>query len=168
MPHFTKVGKSAGRVIGVGDAGGILPLGRSELHLLPAHFMHAEGNFHFHDPVSKILFSGNLGVSMMSGQQAGQPVTDFPSHVHLMEGLHRRYMVSNKVLRRWVAMARKPDIAMRVPQHGAPLAGPAIPAFFDWIERLACGVDRFDERNDPLARTLIDPRIGNSRPAALA
>ncbi|MFN4359371.1 MAG: MBL fold metallo-hydrolase [Hylemonella sp.] len=168
VPHFTKVGKTAGRVIGVGDAGGILPLGRSELHLLPAHFMHAEGNFHFYDPVSKILFTGDLGVSMMSGQQASKPITDFSSHVHLMEGFHRRYMVSNKVLRLWVAMARKLDISMLVPQHGAPLAGPAIPAFFDWIENLACGVDLFDDRNYQLPRALIDPRMTNSRPAALA
>uniref|UniRef100_UPI0035AE9D3C MBL fold metallo-hydrolase n=1 Tax=Hylemonella sp. TaxID=2066020 RepID=UPI0035AE9D3C len=168
VPHFTKVGKTAGRIIGVSDAGGILPLGRSELHLLPAHFMHAEGNFHFYDPVSRILFSGDLGVSMMSGQQASKPVTDFSSHVHLMEGFHRRYMVSNKVLRLWVAMARKLDIAMIVPQHGAPLAGPAIAAFFDWIENLACGVDLFDDRNYQLPRALIDPRMTNSRPAALA
>ena len=168
VPHFTKVGKTAGRVIGVGDAGGILPLGRSELHLLPAHFMHAEGNFHFYDPVSKILFCGDLGVSMMSGQQASKPITDFSSHVHLMEGFHRRYMVSNKVLRLWAAMARRLDISMLVPQHGAPLAGPAIPAFFDWIENLACGVDLFDDRNYQLPRALIDPRMTNSRPAALA
>src|SRR5512139_954525 len=34
VPHFTKVGKTQGRVIGVPDAGGILPLGKSELHVL--------------------------------------------------------------------------------------------------------------------------------------
>jgi hypothetical protein len=33
--------------------------------------MHSEGNFHFYDPVSKILFTGDLGVSMMSGKEAG-------------------------------------------------------------------------------------------------
>jgi len=46
-PHFTKVGKTENRVIGVPDSGGHLPLGRHELVILPAHFMHAEGNFHF-------------------------------------------------------------------------------------------------------------------------
>lgn len=168
VPHFTKAGKTQGRVIGVSDAGGILPLGKSELHLLPAHFMHSEGNFHFYDPISKILFTGDLGVSMMSGEQAKKPVTDFKAHVPLMEGFHRRYMVSNKILRLWVAMARKLEISMLVPQHGAPLAGPAIPAFFEWIENLQCGIDLFDDRMYQLPRTLIDPRLTNSRPAALA
>ena len=64
MPHFTKVGKTDQRVIGVADGGGRLPLGRNELWLLPAHFLHSEGNFHFYDPVSRILFTGDLGVSM--------------------------------------------------------------------------------------------------------
>lgn len=158
-PHFTKAGKSVGRIIGVADAGGILPLGRSELHLLPAHFMHAEGNFHFYDPISKILFTGDLGVSMMSGHEAQTVVTDFQRHIPLMEGFHRRYMVSNKVLRLWVAMARKLEISMLVPQHGAPMAGPAIPAFFEWIEQLACGIDLFDASHYQLPRTLIDPRL---------
>jgi flavorubredoxin len=85
-----------------------------------------------------------------------------------MEGFHRRYMVSNKVLRLWAAMARTLDISLLVPQHGAPLAGPAIPAFFDWIENLACGIDLFDERNYQLPKSLIDPGATNSRPAALA
>jgi flavorubredoxin len=62
-PHFTKVGKTENRVIGVPDSGARLPLGHSELVLLPAHFLHAEGNFHFYDPISKILFTGDLGVS---------------------------------------------------------------------------------------------------------
>jgi hypothetical protein len=54
-PHFTKAGKTENRVIGVPDRGGRLPLGHNELWLLPAHFMHSEGNFHFYDPVSRIL-----------------------------------------------------------------------------------------------------------------
>jgi flavorubredoxin len=147
VPHFTKVGKTDNRLIGVADSGGRLPLGRSELWLLPAHFMHSEGNFHFYDPVSRILFTGDLGVSMTSGQQAQVPVTDLRDHIALMEGFHRRYMVSNKVLRLWVRMVRRLDISMLVPQHGAPLAGPAIAQFFDWIESLMCGVDLFDDRN---------------------
>ena len=168
VPHFTKVGKTQGRVIGVPDAGGILPLGKSELHVLPAHFMHSEGNFHFYDPISKILFTGDLGVSLMSGQQAQKPVTDLKAHIPLMEGFHRRYMVSNKILRLWVAMARKLDISMIVPQHGAPLAGPAIPAFLDWIENLQCGVDLFDDRMYQLPKSRISPLATNSRPVPLA
>ncbi|WP_457279154.1 oxygen-binding di-iron domain-containing protein [Polaromonas sp. P5_D5] len=147
VPHFTKVGKTEQRLVGVPDSGGRLPLGQSELWLLPAHFLHSEGNFHFYDPISRILFTGDLGVSMMSGRTAQVPVTDLKPHLPLMEGFHKRYMVSNKVLRLWVAMARRLDISMLVPQHGAPLKGPAIGQFFDWAESLKCGIDLFDERN---------------------
>ncbi|RYY98069.1 MAG: FprA family A-type flavoprotein, partial [Comamonadaceae bacterium] len=96
-PHFTKAGKTDNRVIGVPDAGGRLALGRCELHLLPAHFLHAEGNFHFWDPTSRILFTGDLGVSMTTGAEAQVPVTDLRPHLPRMEAFHRRYMVSNKV-----------------------------------------------------------------------
>jgi flavorubredoxin len=147
VPHFTKVGKTEGRIIGVGDSGGRLPLGRSELWLLPAHFLHSEGNFHFYDPVSRILFTGDLGVSMTTGQKAQIPVTNLAPHIALMEGFHRRYMVSNKVLRLWATMARTLDISMLVPQHGAPITGPAIGQFFEWVENLYCGVDLFDQQN---------------------
>lgn len=157
VPHFTKVGKTDNRVTGVPDAGGRLPLGQSELWLLPAHFMHSEGNFHFWDPVSRILFTGDLGVSLVSGADAARPVTDLKPHIPKMEGFHRRYMVSNKVLRLWVRMARQLDIAMLVPQHGAPIQGrAAIGDFFDWIEHLACGVDLFDERAYQLPNAVID------------
>lgn len=145
-PHFTKVGKTEDRVIGVPDAGGRLKLGNSELVLIPAHFMHSEGNFHFYDPISKILFTGDLGVSLTTGEQAARAVTDLSQHIPRMEGFHRRYMVSNKILRLWVRMARQLDISMLVPQHGAPIRGQkAIHEFFDWIENLKCGIDLFDD-----------------------
>ncbi|GAO20354.1 beta-lactamase domain-containing protein [Alicycliphilus sp. B1] len=35
-PHFAKLGKTENRIIGVPDGGGLLPLGRHELLLLPA------------------------------------------------------------------------------------------------------------------------------------
>ncbi|MFS2036966.1 MBL fold metallo-hydrolase [Polaromonas sp. CT11-55] len=155
VPHFTKVGKTDQRVIGVTDGGGRLPLGRNELWLLPAHFLHSEGNFHFYDPISRILFTGDLGVSMTSGRDAQVPVSDLKEHLRLMEGFHRRYMVSNKVLRLWVRMARQLDIRMLVPQHGAPLEGPAIGQFFDWAESLMCGIDLFDDRHYQLPTTAI-------------
>jgi flavorubredoxin len=169
VPHFTKVGKTDKRVIGVPDSGGRLPLGRHDLWLLPAHFMHSEGNFHFYDPVSRILFTGDLAVSMMSGAQASQPVTDLQAHIPLMEGFHRRYMVSNKILRLWVNMARQLDISMLVPQHGAPIKGKkAIDDFFNWIENLACGIDLFDQRAYQLPTSVIDPLARQVRPALRA
>lgn len=168
-PHFTKAGKTEGRIVGVGDAGARVPLGKSELWMLPAHFMHSEGNFHFWDPVSRILFTGDLGVSMVSGAQAAVPVMDLSGHFQHMEAFHRRYMVSNKVLRLWVRMVRELDIAMLVPQHGAPIAGKrAIAQFFDWLEGLACGIDLLGEHAYQLPAARLDARSGQVRAALRA
>ena len=157
-PHFTKVGKTENRVIGVPDQGAHLPLGQTELVLLPAHFMHAEGNFHFYDPISKILFSGDLGVSMTSGAEARKPITDLAAHLPRMEGFHRRYMVSNKILRLWTRMARQLDVDMIVPQHGSPIMGKkAIQDFYNWLDGLNCGIDLFDDRNYQFPTGKIDP-----------
>lgn len=156
-PHFAKIGKTQERVLGVPDSGGRLPLGDSELWLLPAHFLHSEGNFHFYDPVSRILFTGDLGVSMTSGERAKTAVDDFASHIPLMESFHRRYMVSNKVLRLWARMARQLDISMLAPQHGAPIVGKAaINDFFDWVEQLQCGIDLFDQSHYQVPHHAID------------
>ncbi|OIQ94101.1 metallo-beta-lactamase superfamily protein [mine drainage metagenome] len=140
-PHFCKVGKTDDRVIPIPDEGGRLRFGNTELWLLPAHFMHAEGNFQFYDPVSKILFSGDLGVSLISGSRAAQPLTSLDPMPPGMEAFHKRYMVSNKILRHWVRMVEKLDIAMIVPQHGAPLKGAAIGQLLTWLDGLACGTD---------------------------
>ena len=67
-------------------------------------------------------------------------------------------MVSNKILRLWTRMARQMDIAMIVPQHGAPIMGrQAIADFFNWLDGLACGIDLFDESNYQLPTAYIDP-----------
>ena len=146
-PHFCKPGKTAGRIVGIPDRGAWLRLGTGvsafDLLALPAHFLHAEGNFQFYDPVSRILFSGDLAASMGTGLAAGAVVRELSGHIPRMAGFHRRYMVSNKVMRLWAAMARELDIAMIVPQHGAPLAGPAIGQFIAWAEQLECGIDLF-------------------------
>lgn len=147
VPHFCKAGKTAGRIVGIPDPGMRIPIGRSELIALPAHFMHSEGNFQFYDPVSRILFSGDLGASLVGGQEAQRFVVSLAGHVRHMEAFHRRYMVSNKVLRLWARMVRQLDIAMIVPQHGAPMNGRAVGEFIDWIEGLPCGVDLVGERD---------------------
>lgn len=171
-PHFTKVGKTEDRVIGVPDSGGRLPLGESELVLLPGHFMHSEGNLHFYDPISRILFTGDLGVSMTSGAEARKPVVNLQPHIPRMEAFHRRYMVSNKILRLWAKMARKLDVQMLVPQHGAPILGAkAIEEFYQWVEGLECGIDLFHESNYQIPTTHIDPitrKMCVDKPAASA
>src|SRR6218665_2092106 len=168
-PHFTKVGKSDNRVIGVPDSGGGLPPGRNDLPLLPAPFPHSERKFHFYPPGSPLLFTRALGVSMVTGVEAGQPVTDLKAHIPQMEGFHRRYMVANKILRLWVRMARQLDIDMLVPQHGAPIQGKeAIDDFFAWVESLMCGIDLFDEQVYQIPSARIDPISRQMRPALRA
>lgn len=140
-PHFCKIGKTDDRILGVPDEGGRLRFGKTELWLLPAHFMHSEGNFQFYDPVSKILFTGDLGVSMLSGEASKHFITDLSVMPAGMEAFHKRYMVSNKILKLWVRMVRDLEISMIVPQHGAPLKGAAIGQLIDWLDGLACGID---------------------------
>ena len=127
------------RIIALPDRGQSLPLGKCQLKAVPAHFLHSVGNFQLYDPVSKILFSGDMGASLVDD---AQPVTDFAAHLSSMEGFHRRYMASNKVCRLWADMVRKMDVDMIVPQHGRPFVGKAmISAFLDWISQLECGMD---------------------------
>ena len=149
VPHFcTQTQNLPGRLVAVPDRGGILPLGDSHIVVLPAHFLHSEGNFHFYDPVSKILFSGDLGASLVSNAKAGRPVQDFDAHIPRMRGFHRRYMSSRQVVQYWAHMVRGLDIEMIVPQHGAFFVGKAmVQRFIDWVESEACGLDLLSQAN---------------------
>jgi flavorubredoxin len=143
IPHFGVDKFVIDRLKGIGDEGGILKLGESELYILPAHFMHSPGNLQVYDPVSKILYSGDLGASL--GQDYVY-VEDFDNHIQYMEGFHRRYIPTNKVLKTWVKMARDLDIEMIAPQHGAIFKGKEIVnKFLDWLENLECGIDIMED-----------------------
>ncbi|MEX8520711.1 MAG: MBL fold metallo-hydrolase [Leptothrix sp. (in: b-proteobacteria)] len=145
VPHFCKPGKTNGRIVGIPDEGMRIDVGDGVIYALPAHFLHAEGNFQFWDPVSRILFSGDLGASI--GGDPTVPIHSLKDHLQHMEPFHRRYMVSNKVLRLWARMVSPLPIAMIVPQHGAPLIGMAVREFIDWVQTLPCGIDLMDEHN---------------------
>lgn len=142
VPHYQQGRQGNGdRYMLLPDEGGRIPLGASFLRALPAHFLHSVGNFSFFDPVSRILFSGDVGSSMITGDVEYAPVQDFATHVARMEGFHRRYMAANKVARLWVDMVRRLDPAMIVPQHGLPFDAGSIPPFLAWLEQLQCGID---------------------------
>lgn len=148
LPHFCGVGNTEGRIIGVPDEGMDIQLGNTVIKAIPAHFLHSEGNFQFYDVASKILFSGDLGASLVPHEIAAEPVTDFASHIPTMLGFHQRYMVSNKVCRFWANMARSLDIEAIVPQHGRPFIGkPMVNQFISWVENLQCGIDLFTQDN---------------------
>lgn len=142
IPHFTTGKDYTARIIGIPDEGMNILLGENKIKAVPAHFMHSEGNFQFYDPVSKILFSGDMGASLVDHVQAAEPVRNFDDHVVTMLGFHRRYMISNKICRFWVNMVRQMDVEMIVPQHGCRFEGKVmVNRFLDWIEQLSCGVD---------------------------
>lgn len=148
--HLEQVSKRSldkSRYISIPDGGMDLPLGDTVLKAIPAHFLHSVGNFHFYDPISKILFSGDLGASMVD-KDLDQPVADFEAHIPAMLGFHQRYMANNKACRLWANMARGLDIEMIVPQHGCSFKGKEmINKFIDWVETLECGLDLMDESN---------------------
>ena len=144
-PHFCKPGRTEKRIVGIRDAGMRIRVGRHHLWAIPAHFLHAEGNFQFWDPTSKILFSGDLAASL--GGDPSTVITSLAPHLAQMEPFHRRYMASSKILRLWAHMVEPLPIEMIVPQHGSPLAGPAIAEFIAWVQTLDCGIDRMSERD---------------------
>ena len=147
IPHFTRPGKISGRIVSMPDQGTNLELGSFSLKALPAHFLHAEGNFQFYDPVSKILFSGDLGANLPPGGDLDEPVTRLPEIMPYLDGFHKRYMNGNKVCRFWANMVRQLDISMIVPQHGKAFTGPAINEFITYVENLQCGLDLFTQDN---------------------
>ncbi|NKI68286.1 MBL fold metallo-hydrolase [Collimonas pratensis] len=161
IPHFCPAGKTAGRIVSIPDDGLRIQIGQSEVLALPAHFLHSEGNFQFYDPISKILFSGDLGASMVSNSDAAEPVTDFSAHLRSMQSFHRRYMSGNRACRLWAAMVRQLDIQCIVPQHGCMFQGPEMVArFIDWVEQLECGIDLLDEQHYSLPRNWLRPVDG--------
>jgi flavorubredoxin len=155
VPHFCNVNRADDRITGIPDEGMSLMLGNSRIFAVPAHFLHAEGNFQFYDEKSKILFSGDMGASMVDDHTITQPITtkaEFLAHLPAMSGFHKRYMVSNKVCRYWANMVRdmlnEGKVSMLVPQHGRYFVGAeAIHAFLDWVSELSCGVDLFTQLN---------------------
>jgi len=149
LPHLVPgymEDKGQGRYESIPDNGGNIHLGDCVIKALPAHFLHSIGNFSFYDPVSKILFSGDIGASI-GAEGVESPVKDFEAHIPFMAGFHRRYMGSNKVARYWVKMVRSLDVAAIVPQHGRPFMGAEIvEKFLSWFEQLECGVDTMTQQ----------------------
>lgn len=146
VPHYQR-GAGGDRYLLVADDGADIAMGDTHLRALPAHFLHSVGNLSFWDPISRILFSGDVGSSMVSSGTGYEAFEDFSSMVSRMEGFHRRYMAGNRVCRLWAAMVRKLDPWMIVPQHGLPMKGAAVAAFLSWLEQLECGIDLMSPAN---------------------
>ncbi len=161
VPHLassfaqSRSGNIFDRILPIPDEGGLIPLGDVFIHAIPAHFLHSVGNFQFYDPVSRILFSGDMGASVV--QEVDGPVRDFQAHIPHMEGFHRRYMAGNKVCRLWADMVRGLEVDKLVPQHGPCFTGEDVGRFLDWIGSLECGLDLLSETH----YRLPDRRLGD-------
>ncbi|MEW5870857.1 MAG: MBL fold metallo-hydrolase [Chloroflexota bacterium] len=143
ITHFGVDEMVMDRIDAVPDEGMILDLAGCPLMILPAHFLHSPGNFQIYDPVSKILYSGDLGASL---GQSYTIVQNFEDHIQYMEGFHRRYIASGRTLKLWAKMVRQLDIEVIAPQHGAMFTQKEhVNRFIDWMEGLSCGVDIMDE-----------------------
>lgn len=142
IPHFGVDRLVMERIQPVPDEGTTVELGSAGLKIIPAHFLHSPGNFQVYDPVSKILFTGDLGASL--GNEYAY-VEDFDAHIQYMEGFHTRYMPSQKALKLWADMVKSLDIDIIAPQHGAVFSGKELVGrFIGWIAGLECGLDRME------------------------
>ncbi len=130
------------RVRTIPDEGMVLDLEGVELLIIPGHFLHSAGNFQIYDPVSKILYSGDLGASIGTEYRI---VEDFELHIPRIEWFHQRYMPSARAFQLWAAMVRELDIEIIAPQHGAIYRGKEnVQGFIDWVENLPSGLDRME------------------------
>ncbi|VAX07043.1 MBL-fold metallo-hydrolase superfamily [hydrothermal vent metagenome] len=121
------------------DEGGMIDMGALKLELIPAHYLHASGNFHVYDPVAKILMSGDVGAAL-EAPDSPMFVEDFDDHCSKMTLFHQRWMPSNRAKKDWVQRVRKLDIEIMAPQHGRMFRGDDVGRFIDWFDALEVGV----------------------------
>ncbi len=115
--------------------------------IIPAHYLHSPGNLNLYDPVSKILFSGDIGAALVPREdQKGKKkpdvfVRDFDAHTKYMEYFHKRWMPSNEPKRVWIDRVSKLDIEIIAPQHGLIFKGKdMVNRFLNWFDALNVGL----------------------------
>ncbi|NOZ09603.1 MAG: MBL fold metallo-hydrolase [Gammaproteobacteria bacterium] len=136
LAHF---GMNNIEYVGIPDEGNTINLGSVELVLVPAHYLHASGNFNVYDPKAKILMSGDIGAAL-EATESPIFVDDFNEHIDKMKMFHQRWMPSNKAKNDWVRRVRELDVEYMAPQHGRIFKGDDVQRFLDWFEALEVGV----------------------------
>jgi flavorubredoxin len=149
VPHFCRNDFEEHHYASIPEEGMRLDFNGGEVLLVPAHFLHSPGNIQLYDPHAKVLFTGDLGTSIIPGVSGFSEVTDFDNHARYMEGFHRRYMTSGKACRLWADMAKTLDISAIVPQHGHRYfkGRSMVDRFIGWVRNLECGVDLVREQH---------------------
>lgn len=137
--HFGIDEQVFGRITPIPDEGMTVTVGGTPLKFIPAHYLHSCGNMHVYDPVSKILYSGDLGASIGNDYPM---VENFEKHLQYIEPFHKRYMPTSKALKMWAKMARTLDIEIMAPQHGSIYPNKEmVKKFIDWADNLTCGAE---------------------------
>jgi flavorubredoxin len=123
----------------IADEGGTINIGDAQLEFIPAHYLHASGNFHVYDAKAKILMSGDVGAAL---EPEGSPtyVEDFDEQIDKMRMFHQRWMPSNRAKQDWINRVRLLDIEIMAPQHGRLFKGEDVNRFLDWFEALEVGI----------------------------
>jgi flavorubredoxin len=141
MPHMDLTHPD--RLLPIPDDGALVEIAPGFLFdVLPAHFLHSPGQINVLDPVSRILFTGDIGAAERSNGLIF--VDDFAEHLPHIEGFHRRYMASRKALRKWIREVERREVDTIAPQHGPLYRGPAKDALLRWLFDLRCGVDLYE------------------------
>jgi flavorubredoxin len=144
LPHYGI--RDIGRFVPVPDAGMICEFAPDfRLQLVPAHFLHSEGQINVYDAVAKVLFTGDIGAAMLPDDLEYPFVDRLAEHIPYIEGFHRRYMCSNRAARCWLDTIADLPIDMLAPQHGPIYRGAAVQEFFSWFRDLECGIDLMEK-----------------------
>jgi flavorubredoxin len=136
IPHF---GGNKSTFVALPDEGAEISLGRLRLQAVPAHYLHSSGNFNLHDPIAKVMFSGDIGAALLPPGEDDLFVKDFDRHIRHAEGFHRRWMGSNEAKLDWCERVARMPIDMLCPQHGAIYQGSDVMRFINWFAELPIG-----------------------------
>lgn len=119
--------------------GRTINVGKCPIDAIPAHYMHSPNHFNLYDPVSKFLFTGDIGIAL--GKFNYLVVNDWLEHIEYLYTPHKILMANNKAVRKWLERVKKLEIKAILPQHGAIITEKDIKHFFKFMENLRCGTD---------------------------
>jgi flavorubredoxin len=120
------------RLLLLGHRGGRVSLGKSELRVLPALPAQAIGQPAIYDPVSRILFSGDIGAHETPDNS---PCEHFDAVLPALLDRRSDFLMDTRGCREWALIARDLRPHMIMPHRGRPLVGQAaVTRFLDWIE----------------------------------
>ncbi|MEO5356457.1 MAG: FprA family A-type flavoprotein [Nitrospirae bacterium YQR-1] len=140
IPHYEI--RNTKNIIGIKDGDTEIIINDDfKINVIAAHFLHSPGHFNFYDNISKILFTGDIGASVLPCSSNNLFVEDFEEFLPCIEPFHSRYMSCNKALRKWIKAIESYDIDIIAPQHGYLFKGDTKDKFIKWLYELKCGVD---------------------------